>query len=337
MSLVSKPETLNERDQQQMKVKSRAPRNQTLTCSETELASLSKRLLHIKKQVTLQDITNNIIKGDCFELCEYLPTKFVDLLILDPPYNLTKNYNGKMFNKKNDEAYENWFRKILTATHPLLKANATIYICADWQTSIIIAPILKEFFYIQNRITWEREKGRGAKGNWKNSSEDIWFCTLSDKFYFNVDDVKLKRKVLAPYKSGGKPKDWHQTDDGNFRITHPSNLWTDISVPFWSMAENTDHPTQKPEKLIAKLVLASCPKDGIVFDPFLGSGTSSVVAEKLGRRHIGIEYDETYGCWGRKRLDMVKHDPSIQGYQDGIFWERNSLNEQMKVKATNLS
>lgn len=94
-----------------------------------------------------------------------------------------------------------------------------------------------------------------------------------------------RRRVIAPYRLNGNPKDWHESETGNFRDTAPSNFWDDISVPFWSMPENTDHPTQKPEKLIAKLVLASSEKGDLVFDPFLGSGTTSVVAKKLGRHY----------------------------------------------------
>ena len=114
--------------------------------------------------------------------------------------------------------------------------------------------VAEKYFKINNRITWEREKGRGAKSNWKNCSEDIWFCTMTDNFTFNVEDVKIKRQVLAPYKENGKPKDWVSVEKENFRTTFPSNIWTDITVPFWSMPENTDHPTQKPEKLVAKII-----------------------------------------------------------------------------------
>ena len=101
---------------------------------------------------------------------------------------------------------------------------------------------------IRNRIIWQREKGRGAKTNWKNSCEDIWFGTISKDYYFDVDSVKQKRRVIAPYKVNGKPKDWEETKEGNYRLTHPSNFWDDITIPYWSMPENTDH-TQKPEKL----------------------------------------------------------------------------------------
>ena len=90
------------------------------------------------------------------------------------------------------------------------------------------------------------------------------------------------------------------------------------------MPENTAHPTQKPEKLLAKLILASSDKDDMVFDPFLGSGSTSVTAKKLGRRYLGIEQNERYCVWAEKRLEMAEKDRTIQGYKDGVFWERNS-------------
>jgi site-specific DNA-methyltransferase (adenine-specific) len=91
------------------------------------------------------------------------------------------------------------------------------------------------------------------------------------------------------------------------------------------MPENTDHPTQKPEKLIAKIILASSKESDTIFDPFLGSGTTSVVAKKLKRNYVGVEIDETYCALAEKRLDMVEGAKSIQGYQDGVFLERNTL------------
>jgi site-specific DNA-methyltransferase (adenine-specific) len=96
------------------------------------------------------------------------------------------------------------------------------------------------------------------------------------------------------------------------------------------MPENTDHPTQKPEKLIAKLILASSNPGDVVLDPFLGSGTTSVVAKKLGRRFVGIETDEHYCVLAEKRLALAEADDSIQGFSDGVFWERNTLAVQRK-------
>jgi len=310
-------------------MKERAPRNRTLTCSGPETAMLASELLRLAAPAGTEAIIDRIIHQDFRDVCRFLPRAFADLVILDPPYNLTKNFNGHVFHAKEREAYRTWFGEVISSLVPLLRPTATVYACSDWQTSTLIFPILETHFRVRNRITWEREKGRGAKANWKNNTEDIWFCTVGDDYHFDVEAVKLKRRVIAPYRTdNGDPKDWEETENGNYRLTHPSNIWSDITVPFWSMPENTDHPTQKPEKLVAKLILASsCPRD-VVFDPFLGSGTTAVAAKKLGRRYCGVEIDRDYCCWALKRLRLADADPSIQGYSGGVFWERNSLADQ---------
>lgn len=267
------------------------------------------------------------ILGDCLQVTARIEPASVDLLVLDPPYNLNKRFGENTFSRRTVDDYTNWLEEVLDALLPTLKATATVYICGDWHTSNSIFTAAAPRLNIRNRITWEREKGRGAKRNWKNASEDIWFCTVGDEYTFNVDAVKVRRKVIAPYRNeDGSPKDWAKTRDGNFRDTHPSNLWTDITIPFWSMPENTDHPTQKSEKILAKLILASTNRGDLVFDPFLGSGTSSVVARKLGRRFLGIELDEEYALLAEKRLQLAETDRTIQGYAEGVFWERNTLN-----------
>jgi site-specific DNA-methyltransferase (adenine-specific) len=310
-------------------MKKRAPRNRTLSCSEQEIARLSKSLKRITEPVSAEDVEGAVVNQDLFEAAVFLPRRFADLIVIDPPYNITKNFNGRLFTRKDRDEYCSWFESILDILTPLLKPQGTVYVCSDWKTSMLIAPILEDRLCVRNRITWEREKGRGAKTNWKNNTEDIWFCTASADYYFDVDAVKLKRKVIAPYRDrDGLPKDWDESEDGNYRLTHPSNIWSDITIPFWSMPENTDHPTQKPEKLIAKLILASTPRGAYVFDPFLGSGTTAVVSRKLDRRYLGVEQDTEYCCWALKRLEAAAQDRSIQGYADGVFWERNSLSNQ---------
>lgn len=306
--------------------KAKAPRNRTLTLSDAEQALYRQQLGRCGPGATAESLLDKVVHQDLFTALPYLPTEFVDLLILDPPYNRSKTYNQIVFSQKPPEAYQHWFEAWFRQLLAVLKPNATVYICADWQSSAVIYPVLAKYLTVRNRITWEREKGRGAQRNWKNSAEDIWFCTCSDSYCFNLEAVKLKRRVIAPYRDGnGQPKDWQETGGKRFRSTHPSNLWTDISVPFWSMPENTDHPTQKPEKLIAKLVLASSQPGDVVFDPFLGSGTTAVVAKKLNRRYLGIEIDEVYCCLAQKRLTLATQNTAIQGYADGYFWERNSL------------
>jgi len=319
-------------------MKKRAPRNRTLTCTEDEMASLSSELIQLTEPASPAVLTDRVVNQDLKDALPFLPKEFVDLMVIDPPYNLTKNYNGHVFRSREATDYSLWFERILSSLLPLLRPNATVYVCSDWQTSNIVFPVLNRHLHVRNRITWEREKGRGAKTNWKNNTEDIWFCTVGKEYCFNVDAVKLKRRVIAPYRSAeGRPKDWEESRNGNYRLTYPSNFWSDITVPFWSMPENTDHPTQKPEKLIAKLLLASSNAGDFVFDPFLGSGTTAVVARKLGRRFCSIELNREYCCWALKRLQRAERNPSIQGYADDVFWERNSLNDQKALPKTSAS
>lgn len=309
--------------------KTRASRNRTLTLTNEEENHYFTKcftLADFAQNNELKDIT---ICGDVFECLPKLQEGSIDLLIVDPPYNLTKDFHGNKFKESESRSYENFTRKWIELCLPLLKPTSSIYVCCDWKSSLVIGNLVDEYFDVKNRITWQREKGRGAKTNWKNALEDIWFATVSKKDYcFNLDDVMVRRKVIAPYKSDGKPKDWEMTDRGNFRNTCPSNFWDDCTVPYWSMPENTDHPTQKPEKLIAKLILASSNEGDTVLDPFLGSGTTSVVAKKLNRHYIGIEQNPMYCAWAEARLEKANQEHSIQGYFDGVFWERNSLQAQ---------
>lgn len=308
-----------------MEKKERAANNRTLTLEPQEIEGLRNRLL-TESNISLEtDILDRTLNGDILKMLEFVPDAFADLIIIDPPYNLSKNFNGMKFASRSQESYGEYLATWFPQVCKKLKPNGSLYMCGDWKCTSSLQRALEKELTVLNRITWQREKGRGAKSNWKNGMEDIWFAVKNpDEYYFDVEAVKLKRKVLAPYKADGKPKDWNEEENGNFRITYPSNFWDDISVPFWSMPENTDHPTQKPEKLYAKLILASSSPGDIVFDPFLGSGTASVVAKKLGRRFCGIEQNEEYCLLAEKRLGLAEKDKAIQGYKNGVFWERNS-------------
>ena len=309
----------------------RAPANRTMTLSDEELRRCRGSLARFDVPVTVEEVRNKLVCQDIFEVLPNLPDRSVDLMFADPPYNLTKSFNERKFKKTSTEEYAEWLDSWLSQTVRLLKPAASIYICGDWRCSAAIHRVGEKYFTAHNRITWEREKGRGAKSNWKNCSEDIWFFTVSDDYHFDVDAVMLKRQVIAPYTDhNGAPKDWTENGDGRFRLTHPSNIWTDLTVPYWSMPENTNHPTQKPEKLLAKIILASSREGDLVFDPFNGSGTTTVVAKKLGRDYLGVEIDETYCCFAQKRLELASTDNSIQGYADGVFWERNTLSKQRR-------
>ena len=309
----------------------RAPLNRTITLTNNECKLFKQKLVYLDKKISADKLNNKIISRKIEDVIEFLPEKFVDLLFIDPPYNLNKKFNQVEFKSMRLHEYEEWFESWFLKILKILKETASVYICCDWKSSQVILNVGMKYLQVRNRITWEREKGRGAKKNWKNCSEDIWFFTKSDEYTFNIGEVKLRRKVLAPYRDeAGLPKDWRKSGKENYRDTAPSNIWTDISIPFWSMPENTDHPTQKPEKLLAKIILASTNEGDLVFDPFLGSGTTAVVAKKLQRKFIGIEVDEYYCCLAHKRLKLAVKNKSIQGYNEGVFWERNTLRDQKK-------
>ena len=302
--------------------KTRAKQNRTLVLSEQDKTRLRPKI--ITGGTTIPYI-NSTICSDIMVALPLLPDEFADLIIIDPPYNLTKNFNGNTFSARSEQAYEEYLDQWFPLVCRKLKPNGSLYMCGDWKCTAALQRSIQKELTIMNRITWPREKGRGAKSNWKNGMEDIWFAVREpNNYYFNVEAVKQKRRVLAPYREDGQPKDWQDDENGKFRLTYPSNFWDDITVPFWSMPENTDHPTQKPEKLYAKLILASSRPGDIIFDPFAGSGTTAVVAKKLDRKFCTVELNEEYVLLTQKRLELAEDDKTIQGYSDGVFWERNS-------------
>lgn len=302
----------------------KSKRNKTLDMGLEEGARYLARCLRPASALSEEEIRDKTVLGDCFEVMPLLPRTFAQLVIADPPYNRRMDFGGGIFKKLGEDEYEEYTDRWLSLLLPLMARGASIYVCCDWRCSGAIERALRRHFTVRNRITWQREKGRGAARNWKNAMEDIWFATLSDDYTFNLDAVRQRRRVIAPYREAGRPKDWRETGDGRFRDTCPSNFWDDITVPYWSMAENTAHPTQKPEKLLAKLILASSNAGDTVFDPFSGSGSALVTAKKLGRRYTGVEINPQFAMWGEKRLADAETDKKIQGFSDGVFWERNS-------------
>ena len=295
----------------------RSAKNKTLNLSEEQER---KYLALCPKKYVLDDC---VIKGDCMEIMWDIPHSSVDLMIVDPPYNMYKKFGSEEFSRQSMAEYEKYTRSWIERALPLLKKTASVYVCCDWFSGITIGAALADYFVLRNRITWQREKGRGALKNWKNGMEDVWFASVGDDYYFDVNAVKQRKKVIAPYRKDGVPKDWQEENGEKFRYTFPSNFWDDVTVPYWSMPENTPHPTQKPEKLLAKIILASSRPGDLVFDPFGGSGSTAVTAKKLGRRYLTIEKDEKYCAMAAYRLEKADSDKSVSGMKDGVFLPRN--------------
>ena len=300
--------------------------NRTITLSAEEIGIVASKIDHV-----FIENKNQVIHGDFNEINKTIPDKYFDLIIVDPPYNLTKQYSTTTFKAMDQDEYLKYVYDIFKECLRVLKPNGTMYVCGDWKTSFIEYLALQNLDTtgvatndVINRITWARDKGRGAMNNWKNNSEDI-YMVVKDKanYYFDVEAVKIKKKVLAPYKDkNGNNKDWESTEEGNMRMTYPSNIWFDITVPFWSMSENTDHPTQKSEKLFAKLILASSKPEDKIYEPFAGVCTAGVVANKLGRNYTCVEIEKEYCELGQYRIDKSEIDKTIQGYEGGVFRDR---------------
>ena len=208
-------------DDKKIVSKERAGRNRTVTLHPDEVDFLKSHIITPDK-IDGNNIINQTINGDLLSVIDLIPDEFADLIIIDPPYNLTKNFNGLHFNSRTETKYDDylasWFPKVCKK----LKSNGSLYMCGDWKCTSSLQRAIEKELTILNRITWQREKGRGAKTNWKNGMEDIWFAVKNpNDYYFDVEAVKMKRKVIAPYKVDGIPKDWKEEDDGNFRLTYP--------------------------------------------------------------------------------------------------------------------
>lgn len=250
---------------------------------------------------------------------DYIKENSVDLFFCDPPYFISGSKSKDIDLEEGDrydwdkqwktkQEYYEWTKDWLELAYKQLKDTGSIYVCTVWQHSGEIQKILEEVgFTILNRITWKRDKGRGANSNYKSMHEDIWFAVKSQNYKFYVDRIKTEKEVIAPYRDEqGNAKDWIEKDGKKIRMTHPSNLWTDFTVPFWSMHEvksyaktkktpnNTlqKHNTQKPKDLVKRCLLASTDEDDLVVDYFVGSGTTAIAAKELNRNYIVFDVNE---------------------------------------------
>lgn len=140
-------------------MKQRASMNRTLTLDEKDRGRLGDQILRDLPSEPFTVPPMGIIQGNCLQVAAFLPQNFVDLLILDPPYNLSKKFNGYKFSKRSVDEYTSWLDQVICKLKPLLKATASIYICGDWLSSASIFTVAASHFIVQNRITWEREKG----------------------------------------------------------------------------------------------------------------------------------------------------------------------------------
>lgn len=226
--------------------------------------------------------------GNAVEETAKLPDASIDLIIADPPYNLGKNY-GNNRDLKNREEYAEFTKSWLTQAVRILKPTGTLYVFMGVKYISRLYLMLEEFFGLQFNgwITWHYTQGMGRKHGFSPRHEDILYFTKSDEFTFNLDDVRVPQKYFR--------------QRNNMTGANPGDVWQFSHVHYCS-AEREEHPTQKPEGLIERMVLSSSNKGDLILDPFVGSGTTCRVADVLERKWIGIDVNPDYIAMSQKRI-----------------------------------
>jgi DNA modification methylase len=231
-----------------------------------------------------------MLQGDCLVAMKTLKDESVDLIVTDPPYNLNKNYGNESDNRTHDE-YLSFTRKWLQEAKRVLKPNGTIYVFMGVRyISYVYAILEKELgFQFNSWITWFYTQGIGKTKGFSPRHDDILMFTKSKDFKFNLDNVRVPQKY---YRSVN-----------NMRGANPGNVW-EFSHIHYCQANRQKHPTQKPEALYERMILASSDVGDLVLDPFAGSGTALRVCQQTERSGIGIEINPDYVRIAKDRLSQ---------------------------------
>lgn len=231
----------------------------------------------------------NIIQGDCLEHFKSIENESVDLIIADPPYNLGKDY-GNASDSLGFSDYISFTKEWLNESYRVLKKTGTIYIFIGFRYISYLYQILEQDLgmVFANWICWHYTQGIGKLKGFSPRHDDILMFTKTNKYTFNIDDIKVPQKY---YRSVN-----------NMRGANPGDVW-EISHIHYCQKNRQNHPTQKPEALMERMVLASSNEEDLVLDPFSGSGTTLRVCQQLKRKCIGIELNPTYVNDTIKRLN----------------------------------
>jgi len=232
----------------------------------------------------------NVLLGDCIEVMKEIAAESVDLIVTDPPYNLSKNYGNNDDNLDHDK-YLDFTRKWLAEAKRVLKPTGTIYLFMGVRYISFIYVILEQELglHFNSWITWTYTQGIGKTKGFSPRHDDILMFTKNDKFKFNLDSIRIPQKYYRIIN--------------NMRGANPGNVW-EFSHIHYCQTNRQNHPTQKPEALFERMILASSDEGDVVLDPFCGSGTALRVCQQLKRRGIGIEINDEYVTMINERLSL---------------------------------
>ena len=252
--------------------------------------------------MTIPNWRNQVMLGDALSGMARIPDGSIDLILADPPYGLGKDY-GNDSDKLEEQAYLGWTLEWLELALPKLKSNGSLYIFLTWRFSPEIFVMLKQRMTMQNEIIWDRRVPSMGGGVRRYSSvhDTVGFFVNGRDYYFDLDAIRI------PYDAVTKKARSRKIFEGSKWLElgfNPKDVW---SVPrlHGQDPERADHPTQKPLEIIERMIKASCPPGGVVFDPFMGSGTTAVAAKRCGRDFTGFELNPDYCQVIQQRLQAV--------------------------------
>lgn len=230
-----------------------------------------------------------LILGDCTKELKSIDSNSADLIIADPPYNIGKDYGNKS-DKQDFDEYIGFTKDWLTECHRILKNNGTIYVFIGFRFISYLYQIMEKDLNMNfiNWISWHYTQGIGKTKGFSPRHDDILMFSKSDKYKFNLDDIRIPQKFYRKIN--------------NMRGANPGDVW-EVSHIHYCQKGRRPHPTQKPEALIERMILASSSEGDLVIDPFSGSGTTLRVCQQLNRNGIGIEINSEYVKQTHERLN----------------------------------
>lgn len=262
----------------------------------------------IKKANFNESLSNDnslVILGNCLENLDKIADNSIDLIFADPPYNIGKNFGNNKDKWNSTEEYINWCKLWIDECFRILKKDGTFYFMTATQSMPYLDVYVSEKYNVLSRIVWSYDSSSvQSKKNYGSLYEPILMCTKSknSKYTFNYEDILIEAKTGAQRKL----MDYRKKVPTPYNTQKvPGNVWNFNRVRF-QMEEYENHPTQKPEALLERIILASSNKGDIVLDPFSGTFTTSSVAIKLSRKAIGIELNNDYYKIGIRRTGISK-------------------------------
>jgi site-specific DNA-methyltransferase (adenine-specific) len=285
-------------------------------------------------QLHYRQLNNKLYYGDSIEWLKTLNDGIADLVFADPPYNIGK---AEWDSFKNQEEYLEWSLMWIEEVSRILKETGTLYICGFSEILADIKRPAMNYFKGCRWLVWHYKNKANLGKDWGRSHESILHFRKSNKFTFNIDDIRINynnhtlkypehpQAETSQYNGNGKNKrhNWKPHPKG----AKPKDV-IELPTTCNGSDETTPHPTQKPEELVRKIVLASSNKDDLIIDPFSGSGTTLVVAQQLDRCWLGCDNNVEYNLWAIQRLEKVQ----IKTKNEWIDFDKKNLIRRESIR-----